>query len=590
MPLTPYKTTPNFTPRSTLASELAASSSLAHKAFMESPMPGLPFGTQRQRPGQSAPGMDPAGGMWFGSDPTRTNLGIPTRSPVLTWDNPFGVPMDARYVPGAQPQQQGQTTTFGMPKPESSGSAGLFSGPPKDAIKGTPFDMTAPTYGFDGRKMADGGMVHGPGTEKSDSVPAMLSKGEFVMPAETVRFFGTDRLQKMIAKSREDADEKTERHGAPDRAEDRREGEMGDMPLHLAQGGFVNPYADDPIAAAQREQEGKDARLAAIGGVDFGGGRAAFENKYGYGFTTPMNDKLAPSGPPAFETNSGTSRFGLTARLEPVPDIVPAGNPAAAPSLPFDRNKVATDFQNFVHGAITDAPAMRAFDFFDRTKNLALQPKGSPMITVPDATWKPAAGSPAPRPLNDGHFLAPWEKDAQARAARPSSAERRMAKEWTPVPGTDYMQSRRGQTLPKAKSELPAITPEMAAAMGLSLATADTSGRMTFRADGGKGAGAGIHATKEIDGVLYNMNKTGDLTRARLKDPTPEQKAAIFKHVKGRDPVSEADWTDAHYLATGDERPSGKPSDPVAGTQGKPAAPASTQSKIGNALSKFKLQ
>jgi hypothetical protein len=32
--------------------------------------------------------------------------------------------------------------------------------------------------------------------------PAALSSGEFVMPIETVQFFGLDRLRKMVAASR----------------------------------------------------------------------------------------------------------------------------------------------------------------------------------------------------------------------------------------------------------------------------------------------------------------------------------------------------------------------------------------------------
>lgn len=42
-----------------------------------------------------------------------------------------------------------------------------------------------------------GGPVRGPGTETSDSIPARLSNGEFVMSAAAVRRFGLDRLEKM---------------------------------------------------------------------------------------------------------------------------------------------------------------------------------------------------------------------------------------------------------------------------------------------------------------------------------------------------------------------------------------------------------
>ena len=53
-----------------------------------------------------------------------------------------------------------------------------------------------------GLRMANGGnvglrqqgTVAGPGTGTSDSVPAMLSKGEYVLPADTVRHVGSDKL------------------------------------------------------------------------------------------------------------------------------------------------------------------------------------------------------------------------------------------------------------------------------------------------------------------------------------------------------------------------------------------------------------
>jgi hypothetical protein len=47
------------------------------------------------------------------------------------------------------------------------------------------------------KKLATGGFVSGPGTETSDSIPAMLSDGEFVIKASTVKRYGKgffDRL------------------------------------------------------------------------------------------------------------------------------------------------------------------------------------------------------------------------------------------------------------------------------------------------------------------------------------------------------------------------------------------------------------
>jgi hypothetical protein len=55
-----------------------------------------------------------------------------------------------------------------------------------------------------------GQQVLGPGGPKTDSIPAIidgqqpaaLSSGEFVMPVEAVKFFGTDKLNKMIQQAR----------------------------------------------------------------------------------------------------------------------------------------------------------------------------------------------------------------------------------------------------------------------------------------------------------------------------------------------------------------------------------------------------
>lgn len=44
---------------------------------------------------------------------------------------------------------------------------------------------------------ADGGLIWGPGTETSDSIPAMLSRGEYVIRASAARQIGYDRLDQM---------------------------------------------------------------------------------------------------------------------------------------------------------------------------------------------------------------------------------------------------------------------------------------------------------------------------------------------------------------------------------------------------------
>lgn len=73
---------------------------------------------------------------------------------------------------------------------------------------------------------AEGGEVDGPGGPKDDEIPAMLSDGEYIMPAEAVKFFGTDKLNKMIAKAREEGGEPAMQRPA-------------EMPLRMADGGPV---------------------------------------------------------------------------------------------------------------------------------------------------------------------------------------------------------------------------------------------------------------------------------------------------------------------------------------------------------------
>ena len=48
------------------------------------------------------------------------------------------------------------------------------------------------------RQYQDGGQVRGPGTGTSDSIPARLSDGEFVLPADTVRKVGVKSLRDLV--------------------------------------------------------------------------------------------------------------------------------------------------------------------------------------------------------------------------------------------------------------------------------------------------------------------------------------------------------------------------------------------------------
>jgi len=57
-----------------------------------------------------------------------------------------------------------------------------------------------------GKKMADGGLakkgaIRGPGGPVDDKIPAMLSNGEYVLPADTVQAIGKKKLDKVVEKT-----------------------------------------------------------------------------------------------------------------------------------------------------------------------------------------------------------------------------------------------------------------------------------------------------------------------------------------------------------------------------------------------------
>ena len=72
-------------------------------------------------------------------------------------------------------------------------SATVAKAPITNAVISSEYAAPAKLYAEGGGVMdlrANGGMSQGPGTETSDSIPAMLSDGEFVMTAQAVRGAG----------------------------------------------------------------------------------------------------------------------------------------------------------------------------------------------------------------------------------------------------------------------------------------------------------------------------------------------------------------------------------------------------------------
>ena len=62
----------------------------------------------------------------------------------------------------------------------------------------SPADLASETvFGIKAQHKAQGGLISGPGGFTSDSIPAMLSNGEYVMRASAVQSLGTDTLDAM---------------------------------------------------------------------------------------------------------------------------------------------------------------------------------------------------------------------------------------------------------------------------------------------------------------------------------------------------------------------------------------------------------
>jgi hypothetical protein len=106
----------------------------------------------------------------------------------------------------------GSTMSGGTSKPVGAAA------PATESVSGVIPDMETEGYGNgplwssdQGPKYKHGGLVRGPGTGTSDSVPAVidgkkparLSAGEFVIPEKAVRFHGTKVFKKLIEEAEE---------------------------------------------------------------------------------------------------------------------------------------------------------------------------------------------------------------------------------------------------------------------------------------------------------------------------------------------------------------------------------------------------
>jgi len=116
-----------------------------------------------------------------------------------TAGNIYGQEFQGR-LQGYQAQQQGQSALMqGIGSMAGTALGGWASGSFKKWADGGEIKRTA-------LKLADGthvgaGPVSGPGGPVDDKIPAMLSNGEYVLPADTVKKIGKQKLDKVVEKT-----------------------------------------------------------------------------------------------------------------------------------------------------------------------------------------------------------------------------------------------------------------------------------------------------------------------------------------------------------------------------------------------------
>jgi hypothetical protein len=148
----------------------------------------------------------------------------------------------AKEKPTVFSQEEALTGSGGIALPEPARITLQLPAPPQyDAEKEGKAVKTTSSYKNGGcvKRMEKGGDVSGPGTGTSDSVPAMLSDGEYVLPADTVDAVGKATLDKLKAATHTPAN-KPQTRG---------------MVVHLVDGGVatVKPqYSDQQWALARK--------------------------------------------------------------------------------------------------------------------------------------------------------------------------------------------------------------------------------------------------------------------------------------------------------------------------------------------------
>lgn len=179
-------------------------------------------------------------------------------------------------------QAMGYPQSAPAPAPaEASGAARLRAMIPQ---------MEAMGYKQEPQHLARGGHVRGPGTGTSDSIPAMLSDGEFVIPADTVRKVGVRRLQDLVDMTH-----------APTGKDS--------QATHFADGGTAS-YADFEQQMAAQRAASKQRAQASFQAMDEEAKAAA---SAAAGMPSAPSPSTAPATPPVADGVSQIPTGGLTA-------------------------------------------------------------------------------------------------------------------------------------------------------------------------------------------------------------------------------------------------------------------------------------
>ena len=159
--------------------------------------------------------------------------------------------------------------------------------------------------------MAEGGHVVGPGGPREDKVPAMLSNGEYVLPAKTVqKLGGAEELDELV--------QQTNDGKAPKGAEERGEGHGL---RKLASGGFVGPLAlDDPRYAAAQNRAFAPTGAGMQSSVSMGEGLQGPTRPAG----APTPVQTAPVSAPVEAPKPGLVGRGLRAAGSVAKNVLPA--------------------------------------------------------------------------------------------------------------------------------------------------------------------------------------------------------------------------------------------------------------------------